>query len=89
MMQQEQYVNPPTLQPYPMSLYIVKDSTNYITEKWTTNFWILKKQTLQLLYSQKVDTTTFVVWKSGHYKLCSIKKQTLQTFVVDGLHKHM
>jgi hypothetical protein len=43
----------------------IKDTTKYRSEKQTTNFCSLKKQTLQ----------TFVVFK----------KQTLQTFLVNGL----
>ena len=49
----------------PISQYIVQDTTNYMSEKWTTNF---------------------VVLKSGHYKICSLKKQTLQTFVMKKAH---
>ena len=42
-----------------MNSYIAKDTTNYLSKKQITNFCSLKKQTLP----------TFVVSKSGHYKL--------------------
>jgi len=42
-MQDWQNVNP---LPYPHGIYIVKNTTNYMSEKRTTNFYGLKEQTL-------------------------------------------
>ena len=56
----------------PIKIYIVKDTTNSMSKRQIANSCNLKKRTLQLLLSQKVDTTN----------ICSLKKWTVQSFVV-------
>jgi hypothetical protein len=56
-----------------------------ISEKWTTNFCSLKKWALQNLYSKRHTLQTFVVSKSGHYKLCN-QKSALQNFLIKKVH---
>ena len=65
-----------------------QEVTNCRSEKWTTNFCSLKKQTYQ-------DTTKFCSLKDQEYympekqttNLCNLKKHILQTFLVDGISK--
>jgi len=60
----------------PTKLCSLKGQGYYMSEKWTTNFCSLKKQTLPSFVVSKIKTIsqksrlqTFVIWKSRHYKL--------------------